>query len=239
MTADNHLHIGQFQETYYEPLEVLRIVAEAGITDAVYSSSTSAREEVRYREIEREINDVISRYPADRYKPFLWYIPPYIDEGVGVKSAFESLPYGGIKLHPRAHRWNLCDKKHADCLDSLFTYARENQLPALIHTGEDDFERPGFFSPFFSRYPHVKIILAHCRPAPDTIAVFCAHDNVYGDTAFLSAEGYGQIAEAGFKERLVPGTDFPVTHYYSKKTNPGIFLEEQYRDDLARLAQFT
>ncbi|MDR0758782.1 MAG: hypothetical protein LBF74_01555 [Treponema sp.] len=79
MTVDNHLHIGWFYEVYYEPLEVLRIVTEAGVADAAYSSTTSARDGVRYKEVEREIAGVTARYPADRCKPFLWYIPPYIE----------------------------------------------------------------------------------------------------------------------------------------------------------------
>jgi predicted TIM-barrel fold metal-dependent hydrolase len=233
MTADNHLHIGQFYEIYYEPLEVLRIVTEAGITDAVYSSTTSAKEDIRYREVEREIAGVTARYPAESFVPFLWYIPPYIDEGIGVKSAFQNLPYRGLKLHPRAHRWNLLDQRHLDCLHSLFGYARENHLPVLIHTGEDEFERPAFFSSFFPLYPEVKFILAHCRPAPDTIAIFRAHSNVYGDTAFLSVEGHRQIIKASFGERLIPGTDFPITHYFNRK--PEVSPEKQYREDMAQL----
>jgi predicted TIM-barrel fold metal-dependent hydrolase len=233
MTTDNHLHIGQFWETYYDPLEVLRIVAEAGVTDAVYSSTTSAKDDVHYTEVEREITAVIARYPADRYEPFLWYIPPYIDEGVTIESAFRNLPYGGIKLHPHAHRWDLQDKKHTDCLYTLFGYAQDNNLPVLIHTGEDEFERPGFFAPFFPRYPQVTFILAHCRPAPDTIAVFRAHGNVYGDAAFLDTGRYNQIAEAGFAGRLIPGTDFPITHYFNKDS--GVSPERQYAEDLKRL----
>jgi predicted TIM-barrel fold metal-dependent hydrolase len=233
-TVDNHLHIGQFYEIYYEPLEVLRIVTGAGITDAVYSSTTSAKEGVRYREVEREITGVTACYPAENFKPFLWYIPPYLDEGLSVKSAFQNLPYRGIKLHPRAHRWNLRDKRHLDCLHSLFGYARENHLPVLVHTGEDKFERPAFFSSFFFLYPEVKFVLAHCRPAPDTITIFRDHSNVYGDTAFLSVEGYRQIVKAGFGERLIPGTDFPITHYFNRKSWAS--LEKQYREDLAHRA---
>jgi hypothetical protein len=63
--------------------------------------------------------------------------------------------------------------------------------------------------------------------------MFRAHDKVYGDTAFLSAEGYRRIAEAGFAERLVPGTDFPITHYFNRDSE--ISLEKQYREDLFSL----
>jgi predicted TIM-barrel fold metal-dependent hydrolase len=233
MTQDNHLHIGWFNETYYDPLTVFSIVTEAGVTDAVYSSPTSAKDGVRYREVEREITVLIARYPADRYKPFLWYVPPYIDEGVTIETAFRDLPYAGIKLHPRAHRWDLDNKKHQDCLHRLFAYARDKRLPVLIHTGEDDFERPAFFASFFSEYPRTVCILAHCRPAADTIAMFRAHPGVYGDTAFLSPRQYDQITKAGFAERVLPGTDFPITHYFSK--NPQVSPEKQYKKDLAQL----
>jgi predicted TIM-barrel fold metal-dependent hydrolase len=233
MTSDKHLHIGRFYDVYYEPLEVLRIVAEAGVTDAVYSSTTSAKDGVQYREVEEEISGVVARYSADRYKPFLWYIPPYIDEGVSIESAFQNLPYRGIKLHPRAHCWDLTGKKHQDCLHRLFAFAQDKRLPVLIHTGVDDFERPAFFEFFFSEYPRTTCILAHCRPAADTIAMFRSHSCVYGDTAFLSADGYTQIAEAGFGERLIPGTDFPITHYFNEK--PDVSPEKQYREDLAQL----
>jgi hypothetical protein len=37
----------------------------------------------------------------------------------------------------------------------------------------------------------------------------------------------------GFAERLVPGTDFFITHYFNKKT--GIPLESQYAKDLERI----
>jgi hypothetical protein len=71
------------------------------------------------------------------------------------------------------------------------------------------------------------------EPAPDTIAMFRAHSNVYGDTAFLDAERYNQIAGAGFAGRLIPGTDFPITHYFNKDS--GISPARQYAEDLKRL----
>jgi predicted TIM-barrel fold metal-dependent hydrolase len=63
--------------------------------------------------------------------------------------------------------------------------------------------------------------------------MFRAHGNVYGDTAFLPAERYRRIVEAGFAERLIPGTDFPITHYFNGK--PDVSPEKQYREDLAQL----
>ncbi|GHV25453.1 hypothetical protein AGMMS4952_03220 [Spirochaetia bacterium] len=240
--TDNHVHIGQFCETWYEPLEVLGIVTEAGITDVVYSSTTSGKDEVRYKEIEHEIREVTAEYPPDKMEPFFWYIPPYIDEGITIENAFQNLPYGGIKLHPRCHRWNLQDRKHLDCLHTLFGSAQDSGVPILIHTGEDDFEKPAFFEQFIAEYRDVRCILAHCRPVLETIAMFRTYKNVYGDTAFLPEANLQKIIQAGFGERLFLGTDFPITHYFTRgntETNePAITLEQQYKKDTAVLQKY-
>ena len=235
--TDNHIHIGQFYNAYYEPCEILDIVAEAGVTDVVYTSTTSAKDGVHYAEVEREIAGAAALYDPERYKPFLWFIPPYIDQGLGIEEVFNSLPYAGIKLHPRAHRWDLSDRRHLYCLHSIFDFADENALPILIHTGEDDFERPGYFTDFFSRYSGVRCILAHCRPVPETIALFRSYPNVYGDTAFLSPEGAQEIIKAGFGNRLFPGSDFPITHYFADNSGvtQAVHLREQYRNDIKQI----
>ena len=74
---------------------------------------------------------------------------------------------------------------------------------------------PGYFVDFFSNYFGVRCILAHCRPVLETIALFHRHPNVYGDTAFLPHEKVLEIITAGFKTRLLPGSDFPITHYFA------------------------
>ena len=228
---DTHLHIGQFMEARYDPAEILDIVLEAGVNRGMYSSTTSAEDGVHYRQVEREIAATAMRYPPEQFVPLLWYIPPYIDEELSPKNAFAHIPYGGIKLHPRSHRWRLTDKKHLDCLHTLFGFAHERGLPVLIHTGVDSFEKPGFFAQFFGPYPNAKIILAHCRPATDTLDLFRRYPHVHGDTAFLPETDYELIKEAGFIDRLLPGTDFPITHYY--RLEPSLTLKEQYALDLA------
>jgi predicted TIM-barrel fold metal-dependent hydrolase len=234
--TDNHLHVGQFHETYYEPLEVMNIATEAGVTGAVYSSTTSAKDGVLYKEVEGEIAKVVTHYDSKRFKPFLWYIPPYIDEGVNAENAFANLPYAGIKLHPRAHRWDLSDAKHLDCLHALFGFAHEHELPVLIHTGVDDFERPSFFESFFQPYQNAQIILAHCRPAEEAIAMFRKYPNLRGDTAFLPVDSFNLIDKAGFVDRLQFGTDFPVTHYFCGDKSKT--LKVKYLEDLANFASF-
>jgi predicted TIM-barrel fold metal-dependent hydrolase len=240
--TDSHIHIGQFQEIYYEPLHVLSIVCETGVNRAAYSSTTSCKNDVTYKEVEQEITEVVAHFPSENITPFFWYIPSYINEGISVAGAFQNLPYGGIKLHPRAHHWNLQDANHLNCLHGLFSFAQEHGFPLLIHTGEGEFEKPSFFESFFAEYPQTKCILAHCRPVTDTIAMFQIYKNVYGDTAFLSADGFEKIVKAGFRDRIISGSDFPITHYfrtkYPQKNEGEITLQEQYLADLNKINRF-
>jgi predicted TIM-barrel fold metal-dependent hydrolase len=79
----------------------------------------------------------------------LWFAPDYIRQSIGIEKAFESLPYGGFKLHPFSHHWDFENKKHLDTLHSLFDYANTRALPVLIHTGESGIDDADRFAPVF------------------------------------------------------------------------------------------
>jgi predicted TIM-barrel fold metal-dependent hydrolase len=89
-------------------------------------------------------------------------------------------------------------------------------------------------SNFFGEYKKAKIILAHCRPANETIAMMKKYPNVIGDTAFAPKERIDEIRDAGFIERVIFGTDFPITHYFSEES--GISMREQYTKDLETIS---
>jgi predicted TIM-barrel fold metal-dependent hydrolase len=230
MLADSHIHIGQFHKVYYDPLEILQIVAEQGIKYCVYSSTTNG-----YSKIEKEISTAAKIFSPPKFKPYLWYVPDYAKRGITAKNAFENLPYKGIKLHPKANRWNFSDKSHVKTLHSLFGYACENKIPVLIHSGPDSFEKPEFFERFFIEYPSVKFTLAHCRPVYESIAMFALYKNVHGDTAFLPEANLRKIAKAGFAKRIILGSDFPITHYFATRK---CTLQKQYARDVEILKKF-
>jgi predicted TIM-barrel fold metal-dependent hydrolase len=222
--SDSHIHIGQFHEIYYDPLEILQTIAEQGVELCVYSSTTNG-----YSKVEKEISKTSKIFPPSKFKPYLWYAPSYIKKGITAKNAFENLPDKGIKLHPKANKWDFSDKSHSRALHSLFGYASENKIPVLIHSGPDPFEKPEFFEPFFIEYPSVKFILAHCRPVYESIAMFALYKNVYGDTAFLPEDDLRKIAKVGFAKRIIFGSDFPITHYFATRKWS---LRKQYAHDV-------
>lgn len=140
--TDHHLHIGQFNEVYYVPLEVFNVIESVssltGITEGHYSSTSSCRDDVELSKIEEETK-YAERFTSDvlKIRPYLWFVPKYAEESISVKSALESFDYCGIKLHPFAQKWIFDNKKHRKALDDLFEIAsiKQNDFSILIHCG--------------------------------------------------------------------------------------------------------
>jgi hypothetical protein len=236
---DFHVHTGQFNQMWYEPPLVIRTVLEAGVEKLVFTSTTTCGENVKYADVEKEIEGLLSAYGygSQTIRPFLWYRPDYHQQGLGVERAMQTLPYSGIKIHPRAQNWDLSDKNTLSILHELFGYADQNKLPVLIHTGYDKIDEADRFSRFFPEYPHAKIVLAHCRPFEQVLRLLSANNNVFADTAFVPKKDIQSLIALGFASRIVPGSDFPITHYMNRKekdteTNLEDELTDQYGMDL-------
>jgi hypothetical protein len=229
--TDTHVHIGQFEDVYYEPLEVVDTVMSSGMKGLSFSSTTSCKNNVLYAEIEKEISALLSgmSWDSEIIRPFFWYVLDYIRAGVSIENAVNNIPYKGIKLHPYAHRWDFADTAHAETLHHLFDYAGGHGLPVLIHTGHSGVDSAGRFERFFGEYPQTKCVLAHCRPLDTTIEMLQKYSNVYCDTAFVPPADIRAINNAAGREKIMFGTDFPITHYFNK--DPSISLAEQYAKD--------
>ena len=155
-----------------------------------------------------------------------------------MENAFSAIPYKGIKIHPFAHSWDYNDFQHMEALHSLFNHAAGNSLPVLIHTGNSGIDNANRFECFIREYRNTRFILAHCRPLSVTIELLKKYDNVYCDTAFTMKTQLEQIVLAGFRDKIIFGTDFPITHFYRTKypktgDNLSISMEEEYAEDIA------
>jgi len=238
--TDNHIHFGQFKDVYYDPFEITDTVFSLGITGMSFSTTSSCKEGVLYTEIENEIRDFLSQisYSAETIRAYFWYIPDYIKQNIAIESAFNEIPYKGIKIHPLAHKWDFKNALHLNALYSLFSYASENNLPVLIHTGYSDVDSADRFERFIKEFGNVKCILAHCRPLDITIKMLSKYKNAYCDTAFVSEEEIMNIVSAGFKNKIIYGSDFPITHFFrTKHPQPGenseISLRQKYAEDIS------
>ena len=84
-----------------------------------------------------------------------------------------------------------------------------------LSCGDDPCESPYLFEPFIKKHPRVTVQLAHCRPAAETLAMLQAYPNIICDIAMVNTEAVSRITAAGFRGRIVYGSDFPIPHWRS------------------------
>jgi len=168
---DSHIHIGQFHGEYYDFDMIFDIIFNSGNVDKiVYSSTSGCIDDVKYDFARKEIEAAIKKYPVDVATPLFWVVPDYINQEIKVETAMQDLNYGGFKLPPLGNDWDFeNDTKQCEIPHEVFDYADKHQMRILVHTGENGVDRPGRFEQFFGEYKNTIIILAHCRPAGETM----------------------------------------------------------------------
>ena len=239
---DFHVHIGQYENEYYDFEEVFDTVfSRPEILGFYYSSTTSCKEDVNYIEVEAEMDDAAQyRFPEGKYStPLLWYKPDYIEQGVNPIKEVENCRYGGIKLHPFADNWDFeHNDSHRRVLHRIFESAGDSYEYIVIHTGESGRDSPRRFLPFFKDFPHAPVILAHGRPVREIIPLLSQFKNLLCDTAFMPEAAVRVISGVGLGHRILLGSDFPITHYLAKQGPYGenlVSLSSQYARDIEQM----
>ena len=110
--------------------------------------------------------------------------------------------------------------------DPLWQYAGDNQLPVLLHTGTTfvaqapiDCTLPRHLDPVATKYPDVKIVMAHLSHPyeGECVAVIRKHPNVYTDVSALHYRPFQfynslmLVQEYGVWHKLLFGSDYPFT----------------------------
>lgn len=58
------------------------------------------------------------------------------------------------------------------------------------------------------------MILAHSNPACETLEMLKKYKNVKCDIACTKSDNIQTVLSSGFKDKVLFGTDFPITHWY-------------------------
>lgn len=218
--TDYHVHIGQFNESYYDALEVFNIIestqGQTCVTEVCYSSTSTCREDVKLSLIEEEITYAQSfNSKLLTVKPYLWFIPKYADQGIRVERAAEAFDYYGIKLHPFGQNWDENNATQLNTLHEIFNWCDEKSKTLLIHCGAQICDLPTRFESFFSEYQNAKVILAHSNPVKETVEMVNKYKNVFCDTACVNKNVLKLLlTKVHDKSKIRFGTDFPATHYF-------------------------
>lgn len=134
----------------------------------------------------------------------------------------EELGLRGIKLLPMYAGFRPDD----ELLNPLWKYAEKHQLPVLLHTGTTFIAQaplectlPRHLDPVATRFPEVKIIMAHLGHPYEGECVVTArkHPNVFADISALHYRPWQLynslmlVQEYGIWDKLLFGTDYPFT----------------------------
>ncbi len=242
--TDWHTHIGQFNETFYDYRYVFFAMKKNGVSECWCAYLTPKYDDVNQSVdfagcVVSEIEKAQSYSKKINLKVnFLCWIDPILlsERKLTVDEYLKMFDYKGIAVHP-FHCW------HTGELQQVFEYAEKTKLPIFIHTGVSENDNPLMFEQFFSDFSNVEVHLAHCKESEAIIRLFSKYPNLSGDTAFCPEDSYRAICNAGFKDRMLLGTDFPITHWYrhyeeEKKDVSVCSLTENYKQTLKEMRWF-
>lgn len=215
---DFHTHIGQYWNVFYDWHDVFRALKKNGVDGAICAYLTPKFDDERvavefFHAVTEEWRKALA-FASSIFldvKPLLWADPLVFKAGIKIEDAFSDFDFYGIALHPRLHDW-VSDRK-SDLTTIIFQFAHNNKVPVFIHTGVSEEDSPYLFEPWFKQFPDVEVHLAHCKDSAPIIDLFTKYKNLFGDTAFCPNDSYGEICDAGFKNRMFFGSDFPITHF--------------------------
>ena len=146
----------------------------------------------------------------------------------------------GIKLHPRAQRFQLNDER----LEPVFAIAAERRVPILIHGGRGLPPIADHLRRLHEAHPEGQLIIAHCGIA-DLAALcecFAGRKGVFFDTSVWSAIDILDLLSRVAPEQVVYASDYPYGQQPGsliitiKTARAAGYSEAQIRDVLGRTA---
>lgn len=201
------MHVGQFFEKYYSPKYILGVIYSLKIQKALISSTTTCDE--NYEKVILEINQLVN-LGYERILPVLWITPKMLKNDKLYLMLDSGIKWKCIKIHGLIHNWAPNGKHFRQVID----LALKLQVPILIHSGGDKRCDAGSYLNVIKKHPAQSFILAHGRPIDEAINVLSQCSNAWLDTAFMPIEYIKSLVENGYADRILFGTDFPVTRHY-------------------------
>ena len=218
---DIHTHIGKFYDCNYQYSLVFNALKKCGIEETSFAYLTPLFTDFDmafefYKSMTDEVIKAISYAEKVGLKvtPLYWVDPLILSGNIKLEKIFKDANYKGLVIHPFLNDWNIKNDRAKLLLKEVFDFAENNKYEIYIHTGCSEKDNPQNFEEYFKNYKSVKVHLAHCKDPKPIIDLFRKYTNLVGDTAFCPLDSYSEICDAGFKDRMLFGTDFPVTHWW-------------------------
>ena len=209
MLIDSHIHVGQFNDLYFAPSIIHRLMEQMRISYYAVSSTTMCEE--NYPKVIDELQELIA-LDGEKVLPVMWITP----EGLKGNIAWfleSEIKWRCLKVHPFLHQSDWCPGGEQFC--EVIDIARELQVPLLIHTGNEDCCQCGKYETMIADNSDVTFILAHGRPLVQVRPMLRAYPNAYADTAFMPIKDISQLMQDGLSHKVLWGTDMCIPkHFY-------------------------
>ena len=168
------------------------------------------------------VADYVQRHP-DTLVGFLSLDPTQPGWEEELHQGHQEMGLKGIKLMPMYAGF----RPDGQELDPMWQYAQDHDLPVLLHTGTTfvaqaplECTLPRHLDPVATRFPEVKIILAHLSHPYENecVVVIRKHPNVYADISAIHYRPFQLyhslmlVQEYGVWNKLLFGTDYPFTN---------------------------
>jgi hypothetical protein len=185
---------------------------------AVSSTSTCAE---KYKLVVREMRALI-RLSGPYIHPILWLTPKMMKTWGLSYMLHSKIRWQGVKMHWKAHREWYYNRK---LLHNALEIARRIEVPVLFHTGDFKECKASVFMDICKQYNDLTYVLAHGRPLDEAKNVLEECPNVYVDTAFMPANQVKELADAGYSDRILFGTDVPINLLYNNEVSTADYVK--------------
>ena len=200
MICDAHIHVGQFDDIYTSPQEVVTFMRQAKVEKYAVMSTTIWTED--YEKVLQEMHE-FTALALQSVFPILWLTPQMLLNDKLDMMLNSGIQWCALKVHGN-HPWSL------NGVNECANIAEYLNLPLIIHTGDFPHCEAGVYKDIVKSNPQVTFVLAHCRPIEQTIAIMKECPNCWGDTAFTPLEDVQKLINTGFEDRILFGTDYPM-----------------------------
>lgn len=213
--CDAHIHVGQFNDLYTSPHEIVDFMRQTNVEKYAVMSTTIWDED--YEKVLHEMRELTELAPNNAL-PVLWLSPQMLLEGKLDMMLDRGIHWRALKVHGN-HPWSL------NGVNECANIAEELHLPLILHTGDFPHCEPNVYKEIIKSHPRVTFVLAHCRPVDQAIVVMQECPNCYGDTAYTSSNDVQKLMDVGLEDRILFGTDYPM----QKIHNPNGDLMTDYK----------
>lgn len=208
---DIHVHVGHYNELYFSPNYIQRLLEEVRV-DLYAVSSTSICIE-NYNKVLEELS-ILIEIDKSKVLPVMW-ITPLSLQGSIAWFLESDIKWKMLKIHPflDSEKWN----NNPSLFQEVIDIAKEMKLPILIHTGNDISCQSIIFKNYIAANPEIDFILAHGRPIEQAIELAKNYKNAYVDSAFMPIDHMKVFIKEGLYNKLLWGTDMCIPKYFYPK----------------------